>query len=63
MIDFVTVKAYVFPYINLVWIGLVIMAIGLIMSIVKRGNLSPTLSASILITIAVALFYMFLFAH
>jgi cytochrome c-type biogenesis protein CcmF len=63
MIDFVTVKAYIFPYINLVWIGLVIMALGLIMSIIKRTELSPIFSAFTLVIIAVALFYMFLFAH
>ncbi|HTB53233.1 MAG TPA: cytochrome c biogenesis protein CcsA [Ferruginibacter sp.] len=63
VIDFVTVKAYVFPYINLVWIGLVIMAIGLIMSIIKRAEVSSVYSAFALIIIAIALFYMFLFAH
>ena len=63
MIDFVTVKAYVFPYINLVWIGLVIMATGLLMSVRKRAKLSSVSSAFILIVIVIALFYMFLFAH
>jgi len=63
MIDFVTVKAYVFPYINLVWIGLVVMAMGLLMSVRKRAKLSSGSSAFVLIVIAIALFYMFLFAH
>ena len=63
MIDFVTIKAYIFPYINLVWIGLIVMAIGLIMSMVKRAGLSPVAGAATLISISVALFYMFLLAN
>ena len=63
MIDFVTIKAYIFPYINLVWIGLIVMAIGLIMSMVKRAGFSRVPAAVILITISVALFYMFLLAN
>jgi cytochrome c-type biogenesis protein CcmF len=39
MIDFVTLKAYIFPYINLVWIGLIIMAVGLVMSLIQRARL------------------------
>lgn len=63
MIDFVTLKAYVFPYINLVWLGLILMALGLVMSIIRRTNLS-TLQGAIALTItAAALFYMFLFAN
>jgi cytochrome c-type biogenesis protein CcmF len=31
--DFLTLKAYVFPYINLVWLGLIIMAAGFIVSL------------------------------
>ncbi|MEO6538434.1 MAG: cytochrome c biogenesis protein CcsA, partial [Ferruginibacter sp.] len=46
LIDFVTVKAYVFPFINLVWLGLIIMAIGLIMSMIKRGSFSRVQSVS-----------------
>jgi len=38
MIDFVTLKAYIFPYINLVWIGLILMAIGFVISIKKELN-------------------------
>lgn len=62
MIDFVTIKAYIFPYINLVWAGLIIMAIGLIMSMVNRAKLSGGLSAAVILVLAVALVYMFLFA-
>jgi cytochrome c-type biogenesis protein CcmF len=63
LIDFVTLKAYIFPYINLVWTGLVIMAIGLVMSAIKRAKLSTGYAAIALLFVAVALFYMFLFAN
>ena len=63
MIDFVTIKAYIFPYINLVWIGLIVMAIGLIMSMIKRAGFSRLPGAAILIAVSVALFYMFLLAN
>ncbi len=62
IIDFVTIKAYLFPYINLVWLGLLVMAIGLVMSMIKRARLSPALAAGSLIFTAVALFYMFFMA-
>ena len=63
LIDFVTVKTYVFPYINLVWLGLIIMAIGLVTSMVKRGKFSQTQTAVTLVLITIALVYMFLFAN
>ena len=63
MIDFVTLKAYVFPYINLVWLGLILMALGLVMSIIRRTNLSTMQGAIALTITAAALFYMFLFAN
>ncbi len=63
MIDFVTVKSYVFPYINLVWLGLIIMATGLIISMIKRAGFSAVQSAITLIFLVAALFYMFLFAN
>jgi cytochrome c-type biogenesis protein CcmF len=62
IIDFVTLKAYVFPYINLVWLGLVFMAIGLIITIIKRTELSQTKGNLILVVAGMALFYMFLLA-
>ena len=36
VLDFVTIKAYVFPYINLLWLGTVVMVTGLVMSVVRR---------------------------
>ena len=63
LIDFVTVKTYVFPYINLVWLGLIIMAIGLVVSMVQRGKFSNSQSAVTLVLLTVALVYMFLFAN
>jgi cytochrome c-type biogenesis protein CcmF len=63
MIDFVTLKAYIFPYINLVWIGLIIMAIGIVMSMINRAGLSKMTGAIVMGFAAVALFYMFLLAN
>jgi cytochrome c-type biogenesis protein CcmF len=63
IIEYVTLKAYVFPYINLVWLGLIIMALGIIMSAVKRAKLSPLYAALALIFAATGLFYMFLLAN
>jgi len=63
MIDFVTVKSYVFPFINLVWLGLIIMAVGLIMSMIKRAGFSNIQAAIALLFVGLALFYMFLFAN
>ena len=63
LIEYVTLKAYVFPYINLVWLGLIIMALGIIMSAVKRAKLSTFYAALALIFAAAGLFYMFLFAN
>jgi cytochrome c-type biogenesis protein CcmF len=40
VLDFVTLKAYEFPFINVLWLGIVVMAIGFVMSIVQRVKLS-----------------------
>ncbi len=61
-IDFITLKAYLFPYINLVWLGLVIMAIGLLVSMVSRSKISKGTAAAVLLVAAIALFYMFFVA-
>ncbi len=63
MIDYVTVKAYVFPLINLVWLGLVVMAAGLLLSMLQRGSLTKKQSAVILVLGAGFVFYMFLLAN
>ena len=63
LIQYVTLKAYVFPYINLVWLGLIIMALGIVMSAVKRAKLSTFYAALALLFAAAGLFYMFLFAN
>ncbi|CAN5231956.1 cytochrome c biogenesis protein CcsA [soil metagenome] len=61
--DFLTLKAYVFPYINLVWTGLIIMAAGIVLSIIKRIK-APTVPAMItLLTMCGLLFYMFFLAN
>jgi len=61
--DFVTLKAYVFPYINFVWLGLIIMVAGILLSILRRVKAKPFVSALVLIAISAGLFYMFLLAN
>lgn len=61
--DFVTLKAYVFPYINFVWLGLIIMVAGIIVSLMRRVKANPLLAALVLIAITGGLFYMFLLAN
>ncbi len=63
LIDFVTVKSYIFPYINIVWLGLIVMALGLVLSMIRRATFSTVQSAVILILAAAGLFYMFLLAN
>jgi len=36
VLDFVTIKAYIFPFINLLWLGTLVMVTGLVMSVVRR---------------------------
>lgn len=61
--DFITIKAYIFPWVNLVWIGLVLMAGGIAVSMFYRAK-APRWVASVAITLVfVALAYMFLFAN
>lgn len=38
VLDYVTLKAYKFPYINVLWAGVVIMVFGSIISMVHRIN-------------------------
>jgi cytochrome c-type biogenesis protein CcmF len=61
-IDFVTLKAYVFPYINLVWAGLIIMALGILMSLMYRIK-AGQLRFVILLAVVAALSYMFFLAN
>jgi len=63
IIEYVTLKAYIFPHINLVWLGLIIMAIGIVMSAIKRAKLSTFYGALALLFAAAGLFYMFLLAN
>jgi cytochrome c-type biogenesis protein CcmF len=63
LVNFVTVKAYVFPFIRLVWLGLIVMAMGIIMSLLQRGKFSPTAAGISLLITGAALIYMFLFAN
>jgi cytochrome c-type biogenesis protein CcmF len=40
LMKFVTLKAYKFPFINLLWFGVIITAIGIIISMVRRIRLN-----------------------
>jgi cytochrome c-type biogenesis protein CcmF len=62
-IDFVTVKSYVFPYINLVWLGLIIMAMGITLSMIMRMQLSNLKGGLVFLIMAIGLVYMFLLAN
>jgi len=53
----------VFPYINLVWLGLIIMGVGLFISMLHRINPGKTLTIVVLLIATAALFYMFLLAN
>jgi cytochrome c-type biogenesis protein CcmF len=63
LIESVTIKAYIFPMINLVWLGLVIMAMGLILSMIQRGKFTTLQARIILIAVTGFVFYMFLIAN
>jgi len=41
VLDFITLKAYEFPFINILWMGVIVMVIGLVMSIVQRAKRVP----------------------
>ena len=40
ILEYVTLKAYKFPFINVLWLGIIITAIGIIMSMVRRMQLN-----------------------
>nr|MDQ6890614.1 cytochrome c assembly protein [Bacteroidota bacterium] len=61
--EFITLKAYVFPYINLVWVGLLIMACGFIVSMTRRLKAANYITALSVSLVLAALFYMFLIAN
>jgi cytochrome c-type biogenesis protein CcmF len=63
IIDFITLKAYVFPYINLVWIGLIIMAIGITMSLLQKLRVSYLSVVLVLLALTAALVQMFLLSN
>ena len=63
LIDFVTVKTYIFPYINLVWLGLIIMSMGIMISMVYRSKMKKNMQIIVLVLSLAGLMYMFLFAN
>lgn len=63
LIDFVTVKTFVFPYINLVWLGIVIMFGGILISMINRSKMRKGVALTILIGLTACIFFLFLFAN
>jgi len=61
--EFITLKAYYFPYINLVWLGLVIMSCGFVVSLVNRVKAATWASWLSVGLVLIFLFYMFLLAN
>lgn len=61
--DFITLKAFIFPYINLVWAGLIIMACGFTISLLHRAKANKKLSFIAIGFVLIALVYMFLLAN
>jgi cytochrome c-type biogenesis protein CcmF len=45
VLEYITLKAYKFPYINILWLGIVIMATGIIISMVRRIQLNNSNSS------------------
>ncbi|MBO9658824.1 MAG: cytochrome c biogenesis protein CcsA [Chitinophagaceae bacterium] len=43
ILEYVTLKAYKFPYINVLWIGIIITAVGILISMVRRIQLNRQL--------------------
>lgn len=40
VLEYITLKAYKFPYINILWLGIIVMATGIIISMVRRIRLN-----------------------
>jgi cytochrome c-type biogenesis protein CcmF len=62
-IDFVTVKTYLFPYINLVWLGLILLAMGFCISMLNRAGIRGKAALVCLILVTISVSYMFLIAN
>src|SRR5690606_24101060 len=56
--DFITLKAFIFPYINLVWAGLIIMAIGFMISMLRRAKASKVMVIVSLGIVIISLVYL-----
>ncbi|HSK13184.1 MAG TPA: hypothetical protein VK907_08205, partial [Phnomibacter sp.] len=39
ILDFLTLKVYEFPWINILWLGIIVMMTGLTMAIIRRSKL------------------------
>lgn len=61
--EFIAVKTYVFPYIYLVWIGLIITSSGFLVALIHRANVNKSLAMVVLIAAVVALIFLFIFAN
>jgi cytochrome c-type biogenesis protein CcmF len=63
LIDFVTVKTFEFPWIVLVWLGLIIMALGMQLSLLHRVTWKNAYKWTSMVISSIILFYLFLLAN
>lgn len=61
--QFIAVKTYIFPYIYLVWIGLVIMLGGFFVSLIYRTKASRWMATATMVVVMASMIFLFLFAN
>lgn len=61
--EFIAVKTYIFPFINLVWMGLVIMVAGFLVAMLHRAEAPKWMAMVSMIAVTAAMIFLFLFAN
>lgn len=61
--EFIAVKTYIFPFIYLVWIGLIITAAGLLVALLHRAQAPRWIATSSLVVITGLMIFLFIFAN
>ncbi len=61
--EFIAVKTYIFPFINLVWMGLVIMVAGFLVAMLHRASAPKWMAMVSMIAVTAAMIFLFLFAN
>lgn len=59
--DFIAIKSYEFPFIGVVWMGLILMAAGITLSMLHRVKASKSVTIITLLAVLAAMIKMFLF--